>query len=133
MRFLGFLTRKRAPEAAPPVPGGDSRAERFPWFDFTHGFPISRGLDPLMVAVRAILVIEYHVATALEQGEDGGMTLVGLTGTLQALSRGGDYHAVGDFLGALETIIPAWDRRHWPPALLSRDGPDVPAAFREGG
>ncbi len=86
----------------------------FPWFEFGHNSPVCRDVQPMALAVRAILVIEYQVATAEEHGEGGGMTLLGLASTLRALVQQGDYQAVGDFLGALENTIPARDRRDWP-------------------
>ena len=100
--------------ASVPTPKEQAEAARFPWFDFAQNSPICREIPPMALAVRAVLVIEYQVATAEEHGEDGGMTLLGLTRTLQALVQQGDYHAVGDFLGALENLIPAHDRRDWP-------------------
>ncbi len=97
-----------------PVSTPQEEAASFPWFEFGHDSPVCKSVQPMALAVRAVLVIEYQVATAEEHGEDGGMTLLGLTRTLQALVQQGDYHTVGDFLGALENTIPARDRRDWP-------------------
>ncbi len=100
--------------ASVPTPKEQAEAVWFPWFEFGYNSPICRDIQPMALAVRAVLVIEYLVATAEEHGEDGGMTLLGLTSTLRALVQHGDYHAVGDFLGVLENTIPARDRQEWP-------------------
>ena len=102
-------------ELAPvTTPQEEAEAVWFPWFEFGCDSPVCKDIQPMALAVRAVLVIEYQVATAEEHGDDGGMTLLGLASTLQALAQKGDYHAVGEFLGALENTIPAYDRRGWP-------------------
>ena len=100
--------------ASVPTMKGKAEAVSFPWFDFAYDSPVCRDVQPMALAVRAVLIIEYQVATAEEHGEDGGMTLLGLTSTLRALVQQGDYRAVGEFLGSLENTIPAHDRRDWP-------------------
>ena len=100
--------------ASVPTMKEEAEAVWFPWFEFGHNSPVCKDVQPMALAVRAILVIEYQVATAEEHGEDSGMTLLGFTSTLRALAQQGGDHAVGDFLGALENTIPAYARRDWP-------------------
>ena len=91
----------------------------FPWPDLGMSYcsPARREItNPLAVAVRALRVVEYAVATVAELDPDGdadGMALLGLSGALHALAEHGEWESAGALLNALESLISPSDRPMW--------------------
>ena len=90
----------------------------FPWPDLGSSSPARRQIrNPLAVAIRALRIVEYTVATAAEMNMDDrdadGMAFLGLSGALHALAEHGEWDSVGTLLGALEALMSPLDRPAW--------------------
>ncbi len=90
----------------------------YPWPDLGMSCTACREVrNPLAVAVRALRVVEYTVATVAEHNPDDrdadGMALLGISGALHTLAEHGEWGAVGTLLGALESLISPLDRPAW--------------------
>ena len=91
----------------------------FPWPDLgmPSSYACSKVTNPLAVAIRALRVVEYTVATVAELNMDDrdadGMAFLGFTGALHDLARHGEWDSVGTLLNALELLMSPGDRPRW--------------------
>ncbi len=120
MKFLRlFRQRRSGPQSAGvQIRSLEDLDGYFPWPDLgMSSLARSRVKNPLAVAVRALRVVEYTVATVAEHNPDDsgadGMALLGLSGALYTLAEHGEWDAVGTLLGALEALISPRDRAAW--------------------
>ena len=90
----------------------------FPWPDLGMSCRAREEIrNPLAVAIRAVRIVEYTVATVAEMNMDDrdadGMAFLGLSGALHDLARHGEWDSVGTLLYALEKLMPPHDRPRW--------------------
>ncbi len=90
----------------------------YPWPDLGSSAPARTQIkNPLAVAVRALRIVEYTVASVAEVNPDDrdadGMAFIGFSGALHDLARHGEWDGVGTLLYALEKLMPPLDRARW--------------------
>ena len=118
MKFPRIFRQKRSDPQSEPfqIHSLADLDGHFPWPDLgmTSSYACSKITNPLAVAVRALRIVEYTVATVAELHPDDrdadGMTLLGLVGALHDLAKHGEWDSVGTLLNALEYLIPSHDR-----------------------
>ena len=115
-----FGRKQAKPSQYPRIRSLDDLDGHFPWPDIgaPFGSPASDGVrNPLAVAIRAVRVVEYTVATVTELNPDerdaSGMALLGFSAALHSLAEHGDWNAVGLLLNAFESMIAPHDRQRW--------------------
>ena len=125
------LFRQRRPQSV-RIRSLEDLDGHFPWPDLGMSSPARREVNnPLAVAVRALRVVEYTVATVAEHNPNDrdadGMALLGLSGALHTLAQHGEWDAVGTLLGALESLMSPLDRPRWLDGLDPYKEPGVRA------
>ena len=93
----------------------------FPW----HNDVAVRnlGVAPLVLAARALTLMEYHEATAVEHGAEPLRLTRGVSGAARVLAETGELEPLGAIMAGLEALVPPDYRRDWPGAdALERGG-----------
>ena len=120
MKLPRLFRRRNAPPSEPVRIGSlEDLDGHFPWPDLgmTSSYARSKITNPLAVAIRAVRIVEYTVATVAELNMDDrdadGMAHLGISGALHALAEHGEWDSVGTLLYALEKLMSPSDRPRW--------------------
>ncbi len=118
MKFPRLFRRKRTHSEGFRIRSLEDLDGYYPWPDLGMSCRAREEIrNPLAVAIRAVRIVEYTVATVAEMNmgdrDADGMAFLGFSGALHDLARHGEWDRVGTLLYALEMLMSPHDRPRW--------------------